>query len=297
MMLLIRNHRIPKRKHLGALLLLLSVSIICLAFSIARSDDFDFARREVLLRRLGHEVLLQSGDSLSRVLPVKKVNENEYRISFEHGLTFQPEFLVNSTRRLLAKDPNTSDYVINVLNAANGEVVYGYAVSKDKKDDIISCLGRRQPIATYIIDVKLKPKGIATATNGYALGALLFSAFIGFILLRPGQPGKPMPDRQRGETFTLASILFDAETRKLIMNGQTTQLTKTETRVLRMFALSPNEVIDRSRLQKEIWEDEGVIVGRSLDMFISKLRKKLETDPHVKIVVIRGKGYRLDISA
>jgi DNA-binding response OmpR family regulator len=48
-------------------------------------------------------------------------------------------------------------------------------------------------------------------------------------------------------------------------------------------------------LQKEVWEDEGVIVGRSLDMFISRLRKKFEKDPLVKIVNIHGKGYRLDI--
>jgi len=45
-------------------------------------------------------------------------------------------------------------------------------------------------------------------------------------------------------------------------------LTKTETRLLLIFASSPNEIIERSRLQKEIWEDDGVIVGRSLDMFI-----------------------------
>ncbi|MDQ1149658.1 DNA-binding response OmpR family regulator [Sphingobacterium zeae] len=53
-------------------------------------------------------------------------------------------------------------------------------------------------------------------------------------------------------------------------------------------------MIIRSRLQKEIWEDEGVIVGRSLDMFISKLRKKLETVPDINIVVVRGKGYKLE---
>ena len=85
--------------------------------------------------------------------------------------------------------------------------------------------------------------------------------------------------------------------RKLIINGKTIDLTGTETRVLLIFALSPNETIERSRLQKEIWEDEGVIVGRSLDMFISKLRKKLEFDPNINIVVIRGKGYKLEISA
>jgi DNA-binding response OmpR family regulator len=87
------------------------------------------------------------------------------------------------------------------------------------------------------------------------------------------------------------------ETRVLKLNSTNIELTRTEARVLRIFALSPNEVIERSRLQKEIWEDEGIIVGRSLDMFISKLRKKLEFDPTIKIVVIRGKGYKLEINA
>ena len=125
---------------------------------------------------------------------------------------------------------------------------------------------------------------------------------MGLIFLRPGkqqnvlpqdQPASP-PD-QSNNIFTLGSVLFDAQNRKLLVNEKTIELTGTETRVLRMFALSPNEIIERSRLQKEIWEDEGVIVGRSLDMFISKLRKKLEVDPALKIVVIRGKGYRLVI--
>ncbi|MCZ4223450.1 winged helix-turn-helix domain-containing protein [Pedobacter rhodius] len=89
--------------------------------------------------------------------------------------------------------------------------------------------------------------------------------------------------------------MFDANNRKLIQNGNTTDLTGTETRILLIFALSPNETIARSRLQKEVWEDEGVIVGRSLDMFISKLRKKLEADPNIKIVVVRGKGYKLEV--
>jgi DNA-binding response OmpR family regulator len=91
-------------------------------------------------------------------------------------------------------------------------------------------------------------------------------------------------------------VLFDAEKRQLTINGNTVDLTGTETRLLRIFSLSPNQTIARTRLQKEIWEDEGVIVGRSLDMFISKLRKKLEADPNVNIIVIRGKGYRLEVS-
>ena len=152
-------------------------------------------------------------------------------------------------------------------------------------------------MACYMIIIKFKPTGITTAKNEYFLGALLFLAFIGFIFLRSVKPGKALPDSQHTDIFTLGSMSFDTETRKLMINGKTVDLTRTETRVLRIFALSPNEAIERSRLQKEIWEDEGVIVGRSLDMFISKLRKKLEPDPNINIVVIRGKGYKLEVSA
>jgi hypothetical protein len=292
-----RNFLPIKRKHMGGLLILLLISIICVAFSMTGNDDFDFARREILLRRIGHEVLLQSGDSTSRVLPVKKIAKNEYQISFENAFTFQPESLVNTTQRLLAKDPFASDYVVNVLNCANASVVYGYAISKNKKDDIVACIGRRQPIACYMINIKFKPAGIITAKNGYLLGSLAVLAFVGFIFFRPVKPRKALADSQHTGMFTLGSMLFDAETRKLMINGKTIELTRTETRVLRIFALSPNETIERSRLQKEIWEDEGVIVGRSLDMFISKLRKKLEFDPDIKIVVIRGKGYKLEINS
>jgi hypothetical protein len=284
-----------KRKYLLGFILFLFISVICVAFSLEDSDDFNISRREVLLRRIGHELLLQSGDRTSRVLPVKKIAENEYQISFENDLTFQPDSLVNTTRRLLAKDPLARDYVVNVLNCSNSSVAYGYAISKNTKDDIVACIGREQPRACYMINVKFKPTGINTAKNGYLLGSLSFLAFVGFIFLGSVKPQGALPKDQVTRIFTLGSVSFDAEKRQLIINEKTIDLTGTETRLLLIFALSPNETIERSRLQKEIWEDEGVIVGRSLDMFISKLRKKLEFDPNIKIVAIRGKGYKLEI--
>jgi hypothetical protein len=286
-----------KRKYLLALILLLFISVICVAFSMEGNDDFDIARREVLLRRIGDELLSQSGDFTSRVLPVKKIAENEYQIRFEKELTFLPDSLVNTTQRLLAKDPLASDYVVNVLNSGNSGVAYGYAISQNKKDDIVACIGRKQPKASYMINIKFKPTGINTAKNGYLLGSLPFLAFVGFLFLRSVKPRRALPDGQYTDMFTLGSVLFDAKNRKLIINGNTIDLTGTETRLLLIFALSPNQTIERSRLQKEIWEDEGVIVGRSLDMFISKLRKKLELDPNINIVVVRGKGYKLEVSS
>lgn len=292
-----RNLLSEKRKYWFGSIILLFIAVICVAFSIADSDDFDISRREVLLRKIGHELLLQSGDSTSRVLPVKKIAGNEYQISFEHELTFQPESLVNTTVRLLAKDPLSSDYVVNVLNCDGADVVYGYAISKNKKNDIVACEGRKQARACYIINIKFKPTGINTAKNRYLLAGLPFLAFIGFIFFRSVRPRRVLPNDVRNTNmFTLGSVLFDAKNRNLTINGKTIELTGTETRLLLIFAMSPNEPIERSRLQKEIWEDEGVIVGRSLDMFISKLRKKLELDLNINIVVIRGKGYKLEIS-
>lgn len=292
-----RNLLSGKRKYLLALILFLFISVICVAFSMTGSEDFAIARREVLLRRIGDELLTQSGDSKSRVLPVKKIAENEYQIRFENDLTFQPDSLVNTTRRLLAKDPLTRDYIVNVLNRGDASVAYGFAISGNKKDDIVACKGRKQPKASYMINIKFKPTGIITAKNGYLLGSLPFLAFVGFIFLRSLKPGRAVPGHQNTDMLTLGSVLFDTKKRQLTINGNTIDMTGTETRILRILALSPNEIIERSRLQKEIWEDEGVIVGRSLDMFISKLRKKLELDPNINIVVVRGKGYKLEINA
>lgn len=286
-----------KRKYLFLLALLSFILVIFATFSMADKDDFNIARREVLLRKIGHELLLQSGDSVSRVLPVKKIAENEYQISFEKEFSFQPDSLANTTRRLLANDPLTSDYVVNVINCGNSDVAYGYAISKNRKEDNIPCIGRIQPKACYVINIKFKQKVIDKAKNGYLFASLPFLALVGFLFFKSDttRKRKTLPDSKNTDTFTLGSVLFDAKKRKLITTEKTIDLTGTETRLLLIFALSPNETIERSHLQKEIWEDEGVIVGRSLDMFISKLRKKLELDSNINIVVIRGKGYKLEI--
>ena len=304
-MLYKRNLLFAKQKYPFILFILTCISVICVAFSVTGSDDFDFARREVLLRRIGHEILLQSGDSTSRVLPVKKIAGDEYQLSFENSFTFKPEALVNITQQLLAKDPLAGDYVVNVINCADEGVAYAYAVSKNRKDDIVTCMGRNQPVDCDLVNIKFKPAGIVTAKNGYLVGSFAALAFVGFVFFRSARQQKVLPETEDANEptgnllpgmFTLGAMLFDTEARTLTMNENTIELTRTETRVLCMFATAPNEIIERSRLQKEIWEDEGVIVGRSLDMFISKLRKKLEPEPNVKIVSIRGKGYKLEIT-
>lgn len=216
-----------KRKYLFGFLFVLMIAVILSAFTSNDRDDFDSATREVLLRRIGHELLLQSGDKTSRVLPVKKISENEYQISFENALTFQPDSLVNLTKRTLSKDPLSSDYIVNVLNCETSTVAYSYAVSKNKKDDIVACIGRRQPKACYLINIKFKPTGINTAKSGYLLGGLSFLALIGFMVLRSGKSRKVAPENLNSDMLPLGSLLFDVKNRKLILNETIIDLTAT----------------------------------------------------------------------
>ena len=79
------------------------------------------------------------------------------------------------------------------------------------------------------------------------------------------------------------------------MGSEVISLTDKEGKVLELLHKNFGELIPRETLMQEVWINEGVITGRSLDMFVSKLRKKLSRDPELRITNIHGKGYKLEI--
>jgi len=266
------------------------IIIIGLVFLMQRNDDFDLARREILIRKAGHEILLFSGDSTSRLLPVKKLADGAYQLQFEKEFTFEPDALVAIVRKSLASTA-TSNYIVTVLNCSDKQVVYGYTVSNQKKNDVIPCLGRKQPLNCYLINIKFEKKqwqgNIDVVLLLVLIGTILFCYFIFRTKKTKIQPLKTP------HLIPIGALHFDNEKKCLITTDGVINLTAKENKLLFIFAQNPNETIDRTRLQKEIWEDDGIIVGRSLDVFISKLRKKLESDPKVQLINVHGKGYKL----
>ena len=81
------------------------------------------------------------------------------------------------------------------------------------------------------------------------------------------------------------------------MGTNVIEMTNKEAKLLQLFSSNVNKVISRDTIQKAIWEDEGYFVGRSLDVFISRLRKILSVDPAITIVNIHGVGYKLEIQS
>lgn len=82
----------------------------------------------------------------------------------------------------------------------------------------------------------------------------------------------------------------------LKMEHKTIPLSEKETKALKIFAENLDQVVERERLMKEIWEDEGIVViSRNVDVLVSKLRKKLSDDNTIKFINVHGKGYKFVI--
>ncbi len=101
-------------------------------------------------------------------------------------------------------------------------------------------------------------------------------------------------DKQSVSKF--GRCVLDSTNQQLSVGGQVHQLTRKEAKLLKLFADHSNRMIAREVIQKAIWEDEGYFVGRSMDVFISRLRKLLKEDPTVRIVNVHSTGYKLEVA-
>lgn len=97
-------------------------------------------------------------------------------------------------------------------------------------------------------------------------------------------------------TFELGKIIFDSENFKLIYPDQEEKkLTKKEAKILHLLVQNKNKVLTRDIVLNTVWGQDDYFVGRSLDVFITKLRKYLKEDERVTINNIHGVGFKLEI--
>jgi two-component system, OmpR family, response regulator len=92
----------------------------------------------------------------------------------------------------------------------------------------------------------------------------------------------------------VSQCALDVKNLMLNVHGVTVRLTHTECKLLQMFFRHPGQLIERDVFLKTIWEENGFFVARSMDVFVSKLRKYLKPDAALRIDNIRGIGYILN---
>ena len=81
----------------------------------------------------------------------------------------------------------------------------------------------------------------------------------------------------------------------MITDTEEIKLTTKESELLKLLCQNPNEVLERNYALKVIWSDDNYFNARSMDVYITKLRKHLKIDPSVEIMNVHGKGYKLII--
>ncbi len=93
--------------------------------------------------------------------------------------------------------------------------------------------------------------------------------------------------------YQIGDFTFDSQKQTLEIGGNTTKLTTKESELLNLLAANANNVLERNFALKTIWVDDNYFNARSMDVYITKLRKLLKEDENVGIINIHGKGYKL----
>ncbi|WP_298901703.1 winged helix-turn-helix domain-containing protein [uncultured Psychroserpens sp.] len=267
-----------------------------LSDSTSKNEAF-VERTKIALREVGNRLLLANKDSTSLILPVLEVDHSKYQVSFQNELTFEPSQLVSIVDSTFAKSRLPRYYRVEVLQCSDEEVAYSYQMNADEESTIIPCGGRYLPNGCYIITVKFT-KRVSAFINRKVLSYIFIGIFLLCVIdvLYSRSKHKSIQDSPNTNYTTIGRFQFYPEQNKLIKEAEEISLSKKECELLEIFVKHPNQVIKRDELTKKVWEDNGVFVGRSLDTYISKLRKKLKDDSAIKLTNVHGVGYKLEVS-
>ncbi len=276
---------------------------LCLIGSIGWTQDGNIiSHNKAAMRAVGHQVLLFNGDSTSRVLPIIQ-DQGTYKIEFEKTIGFKPDELSRTIDSVFTVQQVSYNYLVEVLDCASNEVAFSYEIGSYPQLESMACGSREYPEDCYYIEITLMDQQLnpneltenssAASTTNYlwiiGLGLIVVIVVV-FLIIRN-------KNEQRTDLIMIGKYRFDKKKLKLYFENQEIELTNKEADLLSLLYESANSTLEREAILNVVWEDQGVYVGRTLDVFISKLRKKLEADSTVKILNIRGVGYKLVLDA
>ncbi len=158
------------------------------------------------------------------------------------------------------------------IRKINDNIPIIFLTARNQKEDIIE--GFRTGADDYI-------------TKPFSMEELLYR--IEAILRRVTEPVV----HKKEEHYSIGEYSFDTLKQLLSFKDQTIKLTTKESELLELLCSHKNEILERNYALKAIWIDDNYFNARSMDVYITKLRKYLKKDSSVKILNVHGKGYKL----
>jgi hypothetical protein len=265
----------------------------------ARTDSTHFPEKANLaLRRTAHHLLKQNGDSTSRILPVQQLDANTFVVRMDQ--LFDYDQLPRLLQESLQLHGIKRTYDVTILDCHTNEILLGYSQQDLFQNEGIPCNSRKQEPGCYQLQVSFHTEATTNAASSWwilPLGTVLLGlVYIAWHRNRRTTPAIPNPPTDSA-TVPFSNSVWDPTMLRLISGESSHQLTYREAKLLNLLLAHQNQVLERDFILKAVWEDEGIVVGRSLDVFISRLRKMLVNDAGIKLVAVHGIGYRLEVLA
>ena len=161
--------------------------------------------------------------------------------------------------------------LVKEIRTINSEIPVIFLTAKNMKEDILE--GFKAGADDYI-------------TKPFSMEELVLR--IEAIIRRV--KGKKSKEQQ---VYKFGNMTFDTQKQILTIGDEQTKLTTKESELLTLLSAHSNEILERNHALKQIWEEDTYFNARSMDVYITKLRKLLRPEPNIEIINIHGKGYKL----
>ena len=221
-----------------------------------------------------HKILLAEDDSNLGVLLCEYLQAKDYSADLAHDGEEAYNMFINDKYDLCIFDvmmPKKDGFTLaKEVRMANVEVPIVFLTARNVKEDIL--------------------QGVKIGADDYLTKPFSMEELIMRIeaILRRTSGESPVLD-----VYKLGRFRFDTQKQQLIDGDNIIKLTTKESELLKLLCTTANKVLERQVALKTIWVDDNYFNARSMDVYITKLRKHLKDDPTVEIINVHGKGYKL----
>lgn len=246
------------------------------------------------IRLIGNQIQKQNHDN-SSVLPPVIQDSNSYLLQFPTELQIEPETLIFTADSLFQLIPNIQSVDIQIFQCSSDSILYSSSFEFKSEQHLLPCKGRKFPkdcyqvlftIQEFFPPIQIEQKNSTSSFQNWLIVLLLLIVLaLLFFLIRRKQ--------QVYSTLSFENSVLDQQKQEIRINGNSISLSFKEFRLIQILFQQPNTVLTKEFLLETVWGNEADYIGRTLDVFISKIRKKLEPDHSLEIINIRGIGYQL----
>lgn len=240
--------------------------------------------------------LFNVADTMSEQASVEKRSSNYFYVTTNSPLSSQK--VDTMIQKELSARNILLDYEIGIYNAEDDSLVYGnYVKTKIPRTTVAGCeepVGSNKNFAILFPSRRSYLLGQVDTWIFVTLGLILLSSsYFHWIAYSKKSPAALLVKHNQ---IRLGNSCLDFHNQNLVVNDATYRLTHKENQILKLLFENPNQVISREVFLATIWKKDGFFVARSMDVFISKVRKYLSMDRALKIENLRSIGYRLRVS-